>query len=253
MLSFGLKWSWTKIAFIAFLSRDRPCQFLGPYETPWQSSGHSCHSTSNRPLHSRYSIQTLWTCKLLGARHLRASRVWRPHGRQGTPRGECHIHDPRDWSLLRGDRSCDALSAKTWISRLPYGATSIFGSVRCCCRSRQPRLRWIPPHLFPSGSQTRLSFVATNCAELPALWQPAGTYIAAGTSIAQLELSMALYALIERPDLFRHRHALCILDNVAVVMTLVRGRSSYSDLAKLGHLIHLAVFALRVQGYWECV
>ena len=162
MLSFGLKWSWTKIAFIAFLSRGRPCQFLGPYETPWQSSGHSCHSTSNRPLHSRYTIQTLWTCKLLGARHLRASRVWRPHGRQGTPRGECHIHDPRDWSLLRGDRSCDALSAKTWISRLPYGATSIFGSVRCCCRSRQPRLRWIPPHLFPSGRITNPSQFCCN-------------------------------------------------------------------------------------------
>jgi len=97
------------------------------------------------------------------------------------------------------------------------------------------------------GSQTRLSFVATNCAELQALWQPAETHI------AQLELSMVLYALIERPDLFRHRHGLWFLDNVVAVMTLVRGRSSNSDLAKLGHLIHLALFALRAQGYWEYV
>ena len=36
-------------------------------------------------------------------------------------------------------------------------------------------------------------------------------------------------------------------------MTLVRGRSSNADLAKLGHLIHLALFALRAQGYWEYV
>ena len=100
------------------------------------------------------------------------------------------------------------------------------------------------------GSQLRLSFVATNCAELQALWQPAETHI------AQLELSMLLYALIERPDVFRNRQGLWFLDNVAAVMTLVRGRSSNPDLAKLGHLIHLALFilfALRAQGYWEYV
>ena len=34
-------------------------------------------------------------------------------------------------------------------------------------------------------------------------------------------------------------------------MTLVRGRSSNADLAKLGHLSHLALFALRAQGYWS--
>ena len=99
----------------------------------------------------------------------------------------------------------------------------------------------------PDGSQTRLSFVATNCPELQSLWQPAETHI------AQLELSMVLYALVGRPDLFRHRHGLWFLDNVAAVMTLVRGRSSNADLAKLGHLIHLALFALRAQGYREYV
>ena len=99
----------------------------------------------------------------------------------------------------------------------------------------------------PDGLRTRLGFVATNCAELQALWQPAEAHI------AQLELSMALYALIERPDLFLHRHGLWFLNNVAAVMTLVRGRSSNPDLAKLGHLIHLALFALRAQGYWEYV
>ena len=83
----------------------------------------------------------------------------------------------------------------------------------------------------PDGSQTRLCFAATNCAELQTLQQPAETHI------AQLELSMVLHVLVERPDLFRHRHGLWFLDNVAAVMTLVRGRSSNADLAKLGHQV----------------
>ena len=99
----------------------------------------------------------------------------------------------------------------------------------------------------PDGSQTRLSFAATNCEELQTLWQPAETHV------AQLELSMVLYALIERPDSFRKCQGLGFLDNVAAVMTLVRGRSRNPDLAKLGRLIHLALFALRAQGYWEYV
>ena len=43
------------------------------------------------------------------------------------------------------------------------------------------------------------------------------------------------------------------MDNVAAVMTLVRGRSSNPDLTQLGHTIHLALFALRAQGSWEYV
>ena len=97
------------------------------------------------------------------------------------------------------------------------------------------------------GNQGQPIYRGKNCAALQKLWQPAETHI------AQLELSMVLYALVERPDLFRNRHGLWFLDNVAAVMTLVRGRSSHADLAKLGHLIHLALFALRAQGYWEHV
>ena len=37
------------------------------------------------------------------------------------------------------------------------------------------------------------------------------------------------------------------------MMTLVRGRFSKPDLAKLGHLIHRALLALCAQGYWEYV
>ena len=90
------------------------------------------------------------------------------------------------------------------------------------------------------------SFVATNCEELQFLWQPAETHI------AQLELSMVIYTLSESPGLLRHRHGLWFLDAVAAVMTLVRGRSSNSDLAKLGHLIPLALFALRALFATAC-
>ena len=64
---------------------------------------------------------------------------------------------------------------------------------------------------------------------------------------------MVLFALFEKPALFRDRRCLWFLDNVAAVMTAVRGRSSNPDLTQLGHIIHLALFALRAQGYWEYV
>ena len=62
---------------------------------------------------------------------------------------------------------------------------------------------------------------------------------------------MVLFALFDKPALFRDRRGLWFLDNVAAVMTLVRGRSSNPDLTQLVHMIHLALFALRAQGYWE--
>ena len=55
---------------------------------------------------------------------------------------------------------------------------------------------------------------------------------------------MVLHALVEHPPLFRNRQGLWFLDNVAAVMTLVRGPSSNSDHAKLGHLIRPTLFAL---------
>ena len=79
------------------------------------------------------------------------------------------------------------------------------------------------------------------------MWAPGQTHI------AQLELSMVLFALFEKPALFRDRRGLWFLDSVATVMTFVRGRSSNPDLTQLGHMIHLALFALRAQRYWEYV
>ena len=82
--------------------------------------------------------------------------------RQGTSGREYHPHHLGDWSLLRGDRSCDALSAKTWISSFSYGKPSIFGSIRCGSRSRQSRIRWLPPHIFPTWRFTNPSQFCCN-------------------------------------------------------------------------------------------
>ena len=91
------------------------------------------------------------------------------------------------------------------------------------------------------GSQHRHSFVAGNCQQLQRMWAPGQTHI------AQFELSMVLFAFFERPALFLDRRGLWFLDNVAAVMTLVRGRSSNPDLTQLGHMIHPALFALRAR------
>ena len=79
------------------------------------------------------------------------------------------------------------------------------------------------------GSQHRQSFVAGNCQQLQRMWAPGQTHI------AQLELSMVLFALFEKPALFRDWRGLWFLDNVAAVMTLIKGRSSNPDHTAWAH------------------
>eukprot|EP00435_Cladocopium_sp_Y103_P048528 s781_g14.t1 len=73
------------------------------------------------------------------------------------------------------------------------------------------------------GSQRRHSFVANNCTQMCSLWDDSETYI------AQLELSMVLFALVEKPALFRDRRGLWFLER----------RSCHDPSAG--------------QGYWEYV
>ena len=67
--------------------------------------------------------------------------------------------------------------------------------------------------------------------------------------IAQLELSMLLYALVDRPGHFRHRRGVWWIDNTAALMALIRGRSDSPDLARLAQIIHLGLFSLNT---WIC-
>ena len=157
--------------------------------------------------------------------------------------------------MFRGDRSNQRLEPRQEFSVFQTQQARFLAASDAAVEADNPGSGGFHLIFFqPDGSQTRLSFVATNCAELQALWQSlaisGNLWQPATTHIAQLELSMVLYALAERSDLFRNRQGLWFLDKV---MTLVRGRSSNSDLAKLGHLIHLALSALRTQGYWEYI
>ena len=67
--------------------------------------------------------------------------------------------------------------------------------------------------------------------------------------IAQLELGMVLFALVNRPDRFRGRRRVFYIDSLAALMALSRGRSDAPDLEHLSRLIHGAMFALQTWVY----
>lgn len=100
---------------------------------------------------------------------------------------------------------------------------------------------------FDGETEIREAFVAVIPPEIYSLWEP-GT-----KKIAQLEMMMVLYALVARPSLFRYRKGLWLIDNIAALMCLVRGRSESPDLEKISSLIHLAAFALRTWLWWEYI
>lgn len=74
-----------------------------------------------------------------------------------------------------------------------------------------------------------------------------------GTKIAQLELIQVLFALCTRASQFRGRRGYWYIDNIAALMSLIRGRSLTPDLERLSHLIHIILFALQVWIYWEWI
>ena len=71
--------------------------------------------------------------------------------------------------------------------------------------------------------------------------------------IAQLELIQVFYALTCRASTFRGRKGIWFIDNLAALMSLIRGRSDVPDLERLSHLIHIALFTLKVWIYWEWI
>ena len=65
------------------------------------------------------------------------------------------------------------------------------------------------------------------------------------TKIAQLELSMVLFALTSRASSFRGHRGVWYIDNVAALMALIGGRSDSPDLQRLTDLIPVALFSPR--------
>lgn len=100
---------------------------------------------------------------------------------------------------------------------------------------------------YDQGVEIREAFVADIPPAIYALWEP-GT-----KKIAQLEMMMVLYALVARPAYFRQRRGLWLIDNIAALMCLVRGRSESPDLERISSLIHLAAFALKTWLWWEYI
>ena len=72
--------------------------------------------------------------------------------------------------------------------------------------------------IWKDSPEVREAFEAIITPELYRLFTP-GTH-----KIAQLELSMVLFALINRPDRFRGRRGVFYIDNLAALMALIRGR-----------------------------
>ena len=93
----------------------------------------------------------------------------------------------------------------------------------------------------------REGFGAVVTPRLYSLWTPGDK------QIAQLELSMLLYALVARPNQFRHRRGVWWIDNTAALMALIRGRSDSPDLSRLAQIIHVGLFSLRTWMYFEWV
>ena len=97
------------------------------------------------------------------------------------------------------------------------------------------------------GVQVREGFVADIPEGIYALWSPGDK------KIAQLELLMVLYGLVNRPSQFKGRRGIWFIDNIAALMSLIRGRSSSPDLDRISSMIHVALFALRCWAWWEYI
>ena len=79
------------------------------------------------------------------------------------------------------------------------------------------------------------------------LWRPQDVLI------AQLELLMVFQAIVTFPDAFRYATGVWYIDNIAALMSLVRGRSDNPDLERMAQMIHLALFHLHCGLWFEWV
>ena len=101
--------------------------------------------------------------------------------------------------------------------------------------------------VWKDSLEVREAFEAVITLELYRLFTP-GRH-----KIAQLELSMVLLSIINRPDRFRGRRGPFYIDNLAALMALIRGRSDSPDLEHLARIIHAALFSWHTWILWEWV
>ena len=101
--------------------------------------------------------------------------------------------------------------------------------------------------LFSDAFFCRRGAVVEIDAKVFQLWQ------AKELVIAQLELLMVFQALICFPDSFRRNTCVWWIDNIASLMSLVRGRSDSPDLDRLAQMIHMLLFNLHCNMWFEWV
>ena len=71
--------------------------------------------------------------------------------------------------------------------------------------------------------------------------------------IAQLELAMVLYGLVSRASQFRDHRGVWYIDNVAAVMSLIRGMLEDEDVVRMSGIVHAMGFSLRWWIYWDWI
>ena len=101
--------------------------------------------------------------------------------------------------------------------------------------------------LFLSPAKERLAFILEVDDRLFNLWdeQPA--------KIAQLELVVVLMALAFYAPYVRGKHGLWFIDNVAALMSLIKGRSSTAELDLMSGAVHAILCGLGCATYFEWV
>ena len=93
----------------------------------------------------------------------------------------------------------------------------------------------------------RLGAVVRITPSVVSLWKSCEVYI------AQLELLMVLQAILTFPDEFRQCSGVWYIDNIASLMSLLKGRSDNEDLDHMAQMIHLLLFHLRCSLWFEWV
>ena len=110
--------------------------------------------------------------------------------------------------------------------------------------ARIPGWRGCLLHLHPD---TRLG------AEFPLRPQVFDIFWAQDYVIAQLELLAVLQGIITFADQLRNTSRVWFIDNIAALMSLVRGRSDNGDLDNMASMVHFLFFAINCQCYFDWV
>ena len=71
--------------------------------------------------------------------------------------------------------------------------------------------------------------------------------------VAQLELLAVLQGIITFADQLRNGSGVWFVDNIAALMSLVRGRSDNGDLDNMASMVHVLFFAINCQCYFDWV